>query len=206
MPQWNHRQPFELTGGNLCLDFVNTVDNRTSGKPEDRLTSYGELLRWAQQAGILSLKQVERLVNLAADAPGRAQSTLRSAGQLREAIFAIFSAVAERRGVPGAAMSVLNRAVQKAYHNAQLVPVNRNFALQWRMPEEHLDAMVWPIARSAAELLTSEQVGLVRVCAAEDCSWLFLDQTKNHRRRWCDMKSCGNRDKARRYYQRIKGG
>jgi predicted RNA-binding Zn ribbon-like protein len=53
-------------------------------------------------------------------------------------------------------------------------------------------------------LLTSEELVLVRECAAEDCGWLFLDKTKNHRRRWCDMKTCGNRDKARRYYERMR--
>jgi predicted RNA-binding Zn ribbon-like protein len=62
------------------------------------------------------------------------------------------------------------------------------------------------VSRAAAELLIGEDIGYVRQCASDDCSWLFLDKTKNHRRRWCDMKSCGNRDKARRYYQRQKEG
>jgi predicted RNA-binding Zn ribbon-like protein len=66
--------------------------------------------------------------------------------------------------------------------------------------------MLWPVAHAASELLTSEDLAYVRRCASDSCAWLFLDKTKNHRRRWCEMKTCGNRDKARRYYQRQKAG
>src|SRR3989442_8269959 len=65
--------------------------------------------------------------------------------------------------------------------------------------------LIWPIARSAADLLTSdEQRQLVRECGAPDCLWLFLDTTKNRSRQWCSMQSCGNREKARRHYQRLR--
>jgi predicted RNA-binding Zn ribbon-like protein len=62
--------------------------------------------------------------------------------------------------------------------------------------------MLWPIASSAADLLTSERLKKVRLCEAKTCTWLFLDESRNHSRRWCDMKVCGNREKARRHYQR----
>ena len=65
--------------------------------------------------------------------------------------------------------------------------------------EEALDRMLWPVARSAGELLTSDRLGQVRVCAADDCDWLFLDTSRNGSRRWCDMRVCGNRSKVRRY-------
>lgn len=62
--------------------------------------------------------------------------------------------------------------------------------------------MLWPVARSAAELLTSPDAQRVRECALRSCSWLFVDRSRNRRRRWCDMKTCGNRAKARRHYRR----
>lgn len=65
-----------------------------------------------------------------------------------------------------------------------------------------LERILWPIAQSAAELLTSSELGTVRLCEAPDCAWLFLDQSCNRSRRWSDMKVCGNRQKARRHYQR----
>ena len=76
--------------------------------------------------------------------------------------------------------------------------------LAWGWADElALDRPLWPIARDAAELLTDrEALARVRLCAADDCDWLFVDLTKNHSRQWCDMKSCGNRAKARAYYRR----
>jgi len=66
-----------------------------------------------------------------------------------------------------------------------------------------LDRPLWPIARSAVELLTSDdEVRLVRECASATCEWLFVDRTRNHSRRWCDMNDCGNRAKQKRLRER----
>ncbi len=64
--------------------------------------------------------------------------------------------------------------------------------------------MLWLIADAAAALLTSPRLALVRQCSGEECTWLFVDTSKNHRRRWCDMRDCGNRAKARRHYERVR--
>ena len=200
------KSPLEFTGGNPCLDFADTVDNRTSDHPRELLTDYGRLLQWGEEAGVITGKTEERLRHLASEASGNALTTLRTSIQLRDTIYDIFSAVAQRRVIPNAALAILNKGVRQAAQHAQLVYVNRRFTWEWIEPESNLDSMLWPVSRSAAELLIGEEIGYVRQCASETCSWLFLDTTKNHRRRWCDMKSCGNRDKARRYYQRQKAG
>jgi predicted RNA-binding Zn ribbon-like protein len=64
--------------------------------------------------------------------------------------------------------------------------------------------MLYPIANSAAMLLTSEDLGRVRECANEEegCGSLFLDCSKSQSRRWCSMESCGNRAKFKTYYDR----
>jgi predicted RNA-binding Zn ribbon-like protein len=143
---------------------------------------------------------------LASEAPGQAQSALRHAVQLREAIHAIFAAVAERRGIPSTDLARLNASVQNAAEHARITHANRRFTWEWILPDSRLDSMLWPVARVASELLTSDDLAYVRRCASEPCGWLFLDRTKNHSRRWCEMKVCGNRDKARKYYQRQKAG
>jgi predicted RNA-binding Zn ribbon-like protein len=206
MPPSRQKSPFEFTGGNLCLDFANTVDNRASDHATELLTDYARLLRWGEESGAVSKKTVERLNALANESPGHAPLTVRHATQLRDAIYDIFSAVAQRRGIPSTALATLNKAAQHAAEHAQVVHTNRHFAWEWILPENHLDSMLWPVARAAAELLTSDELANVRQCASDTCAWLFLDKTKNHRRRWCDMRTCGNRDKARRYYQRQKAG
>ena len=206
MPPVRPKSPFEFTGGNPCLDFADTVDNRTSGRPRELLNDYGRLLQWGEEAGVITAKTAQRLRRLASKTPGKALATLRTSIQLRDAIYIIFSAAARQRVVPSAALASLNKTVRQAAQHAQLVYIDRRFAWEWIDPGSNLDSMLWPVSRAAAELLLGKEIGHVRQCASETCSWLFLDRTKNHKRRWCDMKSCGNRDKARRYYQRKKAG
>jgi predicted RNA-binding Zn ribbon-like protein len=200
------KSPFEFTGGNPCLDFADTVDDRISDHPRELLTDYGRLLQWGEEAGVITARTAERLRHLTSEAPGNALTTLRTSIQLRDTIYDIFSAVAQRRAIPSTALAILNKAVRQAARHTQLVNASRRFTREWIEPESNLDSILWPVSRAAAELLIGEEIGYVRQCASETCSWLFLDKTKNHRRRWCDMKSCGNRDKARRYYQRQKAG
>jgi len=204
MHQIRQKSPFEFTGGNLCLDFANTVDNRASDHPQELLTDYTRLLRWGEESGAITRKTAEKLSASGDDRQDQIHLTLRNAVQVRDAIYDVFSAVAHRRAIPAAQLMTINKAVQNASEHAQLVHTSRQFSWRWISPDQHLDSMLWPVTRAAAELLTSDDLALVRQCASETCAWLFVDRTKNHRRRWCDMRICGNRDKARRYYQRQK--
>jgi predicted RNA-binding Zn ribbon-like protein len=208
MPEPAAKSPFEYTGGTLSLDFANTVNQRGDehGRREELLTDYMRLLQWAEGARIIKAKVAKQLQHLAHAVPGQAHFALRRAIRLREAVYAIFLAVAERRGIPSLALARLNVSIKNAAAHARIVNTNRGFTSEWIMPESSLDSLLWPVARAASELLTSDDLAYVRRCASESCAWLFLDKTKNHRRRWCEMKTCGNRDKARRYYQRQKAG
>ena len=78
------------------------------------------------------------------------------------------------------------------------------FVWHWRDPEASLESVMWVIVRSAAELLHFRRFAVRTLLRRENCRWFFVDRTKNHGRRWCEMRVCGNRDKARRHYQRSK--
>jgi len=82
------------------------------------------------------------------------------------------------------------------------MPCSARSTWTWRAQDDALDGLLWPFVRSAVELLTSEDLERVRECAAVDCAWLFVDAIHNRSRRWCDMKSFGNREKAHRHYAR----
>jgi predicted RNA-binding Zn ribbon-like protein len=86
----------------------------------------------------------------------------------------------------------------------RVTPAKTGFTWTWHNEPGALDVMLWPVVQSAGELLTSAQIVQVRECAGDTCSWLFLDTSKNHSRRWCDMKDCGNRAKAKRHYARSR--
>jgi len=195
---------FELMGGPVCLDFVNTLDDRFSCEPKELLKSYIDLARFGEDTGIISDLQVDRLFAWSMQHPEEAQRALASAIHLREALSEIFYAVVRRKPVPSAALIVFNQHVQESLQHLKLIPGKGRFEWRFDVPEHELFAPLWPIARDAAELLASDRLEFVRTCASKTCEWLFLDESKNHRRRWCDMTKCGNRAKVKRFYVRQK--
>ena len=104
---------------------------------------------------------------------------------------------------PPATLDALGTELSRWYPHGRLVPDGDR--LQWAYGGmDELERPLWEIARAAARLVTSPSLARVRPCAADDCGWWFLDDTKNGSRRWCDMKICGNRDKVRRFRARQK--
>lgn len=195
---------FELTGGVPCLDLVNTLDNRPSGEPKELLENYVDLVRFAEDTGVLDTSQVDRLMEKSYVTPEPAQRALAAAIELREAMYAVFAAIVNRKPVTPTALLTLNQFVQGAAQHARLIQIDRHFEWRFDVLPDTFDAPLWPIARSAADLLASDQLEYIRACSSKTCQWLFLDTSKNHRRRWCDMKLCGNRTKFRRFYARQK--
>jgi predicted RNA-binding Zn ribbon-like protein len=196
--------PFEWIGGRTCLDFANTVSWTTSPYPNERLGSYGDLLEWAADADVLDHSAVRRLRRAAKGAPRAAGAALESAQALREAIHAVFLARADGREPDPEPSATLNHFLGQALGRLRLRVAGD--ACSWVFVDDgdELERMLWPIAWSAASLLTSPDVQQVRRCAAERCGWLFLDRSRNGSRRWCDMKACGNSEKARRHYARTR--
>jgi predicted RNA-binding Zn ribbon-like protein len=196
---------FELNAGRLCLDFTNTVRARPLSERIELINEYGDLLSWGHQATILTPGEAAALAEIARQHPRAAADALIQALSLREALYGLFSARAAGLPAPAADLHTINRAIGKAMTRAGLSPAAGG-GFQWGWPDAPLavDRVGWWVARSAAELLTSEDLTGVRECAGYDCGRLFMDGTKNRSRRWCDMASCGNRAKGRRHYERRK--
>jgi predicted RNA-binding Zn ribbon-like protein len=190
-----------LIGGRLCLDFVNTVSNRLTPPVQDWLATYEDLVAWGEKAGSIGESEAAALRGAAMQDPGAAQEALAAAHALRATLYDVFAALATGQSPPTAAWDALNQALAEARYHNRLVAVADGFAWRWSTGTR-LDWPLWPIACSASDLLTSPDWQRIRQCAAEDCSWLFVDTSRNGRRRWCDMQECGNRAKARRYYRR----
>jgi predicted RNA-binding Zn ribbon-like protein len=203
-PSQMHQLHLGLSAPRLCLDFANTFEGRLTNHPQESFQSYGDLLSWSQQAGMMAADTVQRLALEATHRLTEATATLDRAIALREAIYRIFSAVAGQHSPQTADLNLLNVVLGDALAALQITPNADGFAWGWSSARQHLSRVLWPIAQSAADLLTSVDLRAVRECAATNCSWLFLDTSRNHSRRWCDMKACGNRAKARRHYERQK--
>jgi predicted RNA-binding Zn ribbon-like protein len=193
---------FEFTGGRPCLDFSNTLSGGRA-HPIERLTTYEDLVAWARQASVLSEGDARRLLRKAEQHPKHGAKALAEAIALREALYRIFSSAADDSGPLGADLETLNTALARALDHLRVARNGKGFTWEWD-PGDALDRMLWPVVRSAADLLVSDDVRRVRRCGGENCDWLFLDTSRNHSRRWCSMRDCGNRAKARRYYARQK--
>ena len=197
---------FEFTGGRLCLDFSNTTRHKPNAEPREDLGSYAGFVSWSEQAGVLSEEDARRTLRQADSHPRQAQAALRQACSLRGAIYATFSSIAARRAPPPPEFALLSKAASKAWSHLRIT--GRKGAFAWELEPLSdgisLTRPLWAIARSAADLLTSSDLSSVRECALETCAWLFVDNSRNQKRRWCDMKICGNRSKARRHYRRTR--
>jgi predicted RNA-binding Zn ribbon-like protein len=195
--------PFEFSGGAVCLDFVNTLGDRprcrkeTLNRPED-------LLQWGREAGIVDARTTKGLKRRLKSSPGAAERFQQRAIALRERLYRLFSGRAGGRPAGAEDLEALNRDLAAALQFLRIDVDGDTFVWRWAESEDDLDRLLWPVLRSAADLLTSEEVIRVKECASETCGWLFVDRSRSHRRRWCDMKSCGNRAKARRHYRRKK--
>ncbi|NMC78692.1 MAG: hypothetical protein GYA59_04950 [Chloroflexi bacterium] len=190
-----------------CLEFANTVDWHASDHPVETLHDYGDLLAWAFEEGLLQTAERAALQQAAQRAPEQAAQTYQAALRLREAIYGIFAQIAAGGAAEPANLEILSQALAETMPHLQLVTAPDGFAWQWVGAGDSLDRVLWPVALSAAQLLTSGLLERVGQCADDrGCGFLFFDTSRNRTRRWCDMKGCGNRAKAQRLYQRKRGG
>ena len=195
---------FELSGGALCLDFANTWGDRKR-QETDKLDAYPDLLAFAAQAELLAPGDAAGLAVRAETEPRLAAAAIGQARDLREVLYRLFSAVAARRDPAASDLERFNAALPEALAHLRLERRGADYAWTWvpvDAPPAMLTAPLWPILRSAADLLTSAERQQVRECGGSACTWLFLDRSRNRSRRWCSMESCGNRAKAQRHYHR----
>jgi predicted RNA-binding Zn ribbon-like protein len=197
------RQRPRLLGERLCLDFANTVDPRHGDHPREFLTDFEDLARWARHTGALPARDAHALLEEAERHPGKGRAAFRSARELRELLYRTFSSLAAGSAPDRSDVEELARVHGGALTHARLVPSESGWRWGWDEDLGRLDRPLWPVARDAAELLTTGRLERIRECPGPDgCGWLFYDTSRNGRRRWCSMEVCGNRAKGRRHYDR----
>ncbi len=200
-----HAASLPLLGGVLCLNFANTVSGlREGGHEREHLGAYEQFVAWAAHAGAVELAEARALLERSREDTAGATRALHRALALRDAIHDIFAAVAHRRRPPERALDGLNGALSEALRHARIVAADGRFVWDWDNLTARLEAPLWPVLRSAADLLTAGELERVKQCPYPHCGWLFVDLSKNKSRRWCEMSVCGNRTKARRHYLREK--
>ena len=188
---------WDFCGGHLALDFTNTVGDR-GARPVEHFHTFGDIVAWAEARRVVSKPEAGALRQHAAANPDAARRAWRSAVALREAVYEVLTAAVTRRKPKPADLDVLNDAVRTTFQHAALAAAGNRFTLE-TPADRGLDAVLAPVVRATVDLLTSDALSHVGRCADDECQWLFLDTTRSGTRRWCDMKSCGNRHKVRRF-------
>jgi len=192
--------------GAISLDLANTLDWRGRDEPTELLTDFGELVRWARSVGALDRAEARALRGWGEAHPRAAARALARAIEVREAIAAVLIAASCDETPPAGALSRLDAACRAAAAARSLRAADGDVAWTWRGATPAPDRPAWAAALDAARVLTSEERTRVRQCDDPECAWFFLDTSRNRSRRWCSMKSCGNRNKARQFYERTKQG
>jgi predicted RNA-binding Zn ribbon-like protein len=195
----------KLLGGRLCLDFTNTLDWRGTDTPVEFLNTFQDLVIWSLHAGVCTSQDSRKLSLMAKQSKMTAQKVQRRALELREIIYRIFSAISQNKNPSKKDLARFNQYLTGSMQASQIVRTRAGYAWNTTGDKARLDWILNPIVRSAAEVLVSDEIKNIKSCADAACGWLFLDISRNKRRRWCDMQDCGNRAKASRFYQKKQG-
>jgi predicted RNA-binding Zn ribbon-like protein len=216
MPLDINTSKFKFIGGNISLDFVNTVNgrisnpNKKSGRdyydayPSDKIKNYADLIGWSMKGALVNEKEAKKLLQAAAVDSRAAEAVLKRALNLRESIYRLFKSVVEGWQPEAEDLEKLNRELSIARRHQKLSTAKNAFVFEWINREGALDRMLWQISESAAELLINGDLTRIRRCGNDVCNWLFLDTSRNRTRQWCVMMDCGNVAKVRRFRAKQK--
>lgn len=191
-----------LLAGALCLDFANTLEYRASPRELDALRSTEDVLLWGARVGGLSLGSPKGARPGSGGGHLEATQQLDAARAFREAIYAVFSALAGGRSPDAKALATLNCALAPRFALTEIRTSGGAAIKCYTGPSDRVELVLWAVAWSVHDLLMGDDLGRIRECADNECHWLFVDRSRNRSRRWCDMANCGNLAKVRRFRQR----
>jgi predicted RNA-binding Zn ribbon-like protein len=181
-------------GGHLALDFCNTAGEHLAERPDELLRDWESFLRWATQVGLIGPESYLELL--------RCPEPVVPIVQLREAIYRVGLAIMGIRRISGRDLALIRERANALRPEIEF----RNNAVRWQPAPSHVSEQLCAVlASETLSLLCSPKAARIGICEGGRCGWLFLDESRGKRRRWCDMNDCGSRAKARRYYEKHKG-
>jgi predicted RNA-binding Zn ribbon-like protein len=198
------KRPYQFgrIGGALCLDFANTASWEADQRTTEHLNDFHDLVRWCAERAIISQETDAALFIEAEQNSVRGEAVLAEAKEFRETLYRIFIALSRQNAPTCGDLQLLNETLAQVPLHFEVRREKEGFSCERKAGGTEFAKLLGPVVWCAAELLASEKIEQVKCCASETCGWLFLDGTKNHSRRWCDMSDCGSRAKSKRYYRK----
>ncbi len=193
----------KLIAGNLCLDFINTINGHKSKTANEYINSYQDLIVWSQNYGLISNKKSRTLNSKQTNHNKSALTIFKKTIEFRESLFDVFLSVTRGTSPPKKGLKRIVAIQKEGLAASRLIGKENTFTWTWEF-DTSLGSLLWPIASAATKLLTSDSLKKIKICAGVDCDWFFLDKSRNQMRRWCSMEDCGNKFKMRQRYLRHK--
>lgn len=195
------RNGFAFVGERLWLDFVNT--DATLRGP-DALVDFGRFVEWLEAARVFDAERGATMHRRAQQQPSGALAVLGDARRVRSVFRSLAERGAHSRDARLDALSEINRVLGRSAGTRRVeLRDDDTFARAFVPVGDAFAGLLIPIVESAADALILDELSRVRRCADQRCGRVFQDETKNGRRRWCDMATCGNRAKAARHRMKL---
>ncbi|MFT8319871.1 MAG: CGNR zinc finger domain-containing protein [Bacillus sp. (in: firmicutes)] len=178
-------------GGDLSLEFINTANNRYDESYQELLINTSDLIEWAK-----NLNLGNELDNI------NTQINIEDIRLLRDSMFNIMYSIINKRCVNKKDIDVYNNWLIEAHNSIEIYQSDEEEIKVNHLDDGGICSILNPIVRSFYKLLiSSKTLNRVKQCGSAKCDWLFIDKTRNRSKQWCSMELCGNREKARKYYQ-----
>ena len=190
--------------GRLWLDFVNTDDARL-GQRADVIPSFSALVDWLVAAQVVDAERATVLRRRAVEQPSGATAALVEAQRIRSLLRQLTDRARHAAAAPGldSIVEEINRVLSRSVGTRRVdATPDGSYARSFAPVGDAFGGLVIPIVESAVDSLVRGELPKVRKCGDRRCPRVFADDTKNGTRRWCEMKTCGNRAKARRFRER----
>ncbi len=192
-----------LHGGNLCCNFINTVYAWRGVNLHEYLGDYNDFIAWCRKVNAGDSFTLNALQKKAAAHPKAAAMALNNIKNIRKLLYEFISLIAAKdyAGVKHM-LPQINSLINKSATHIQFQLYDNNFMLNLKNDPGDLQSPLWIIFQSLHDLLVTEDISKIKECSR--CGWVFVDHTKNGKRRWCDPEECGTADKMQRYHAKRK--
>jgi predicted RNA-binding Zn ribbon-like protein len=195
------RPQFAFVAERLWLDFVNTD---TGVRGPDALHDFNRFVLWLEAARVLDAERSATMRRRSEQQPAGALAVLGDARRVRTVLRALAERGVFANEVRMAALGEINRVLGRSAGTRRVeLRADGTFARAFVPVGDAFAGLLIPVVENAADALILDQLGRVRRCADPRCGRVFQDETKNGRRRWCDMATCGNRAKAARHRMKL---
>jgi len=187
----------------LSCNFINTVYAWRGTNLNEYLKSYDDVIAWCRKLSVYDNDYLNSLQQQANANPEKAKHALHKIVLVRQLMYDFISSIAaEDRDQYALLIRKINPFISEALAHVDLIFENDGFKTGFRKLPTDLESPLWPVLKSLQDLILHADLTRIKECPK--CGWVFLDETKNGRRRWCSPVECGTYDKMLRYNKKKK--